>query len=152
MYRIRYRLRILLPPLLVGILITTIIIINNNGSLRNVFYNYQINFHGIPGSYLSTKTPNESYCNFRYGLPEELLYEESDLIVPFEDKKSSYRILQNVIEAKFDETVPEVTYATHSTADFINYIAEIVRSVMFDPSWCVKKKRKHPLTVNTLRV
>ncbi|EFA02383.1 beta-1,4-glucuronyltransferase 1 isoform X2 [Tribolium castaneum] len=129
MYRLRYRLRILLPPLLVGVLITLTVIVLNNGSLlRHVFYNYQINFHGVAGSYLSTKTPNESYCNFRYGLPEELLYEESDLIVPFEEKaKSPYRILQNVIEAKLDETVPEVTYVTHSTADFINYIAEIIR-------------------------
>jgi hypothetical protein len=131
MYRIRYRIRrVFLPPLLAGILITfTLIIINNNGSLlRQVFYNYQINFHGIPGSYLSTKTPNESYCNFRYGLPEELLYEESDLSFPFEEKdKSPYRILRDAVEAKWDKSVPEVTYATHATADFINYIAEIVR-------------------------
>jgi hypothetical protein len=131
MYRIRYRIRrVFLPPLLAGILITfTLIIINNNGSLlRQVFYNYQINFHGIPGSYLSTKTPNESYCNFRYGLPEELLYEESDLSFPFEEKdKSPYRILRDAVEAKWDKSVPEVTYATHATADFINYIPEIVR-------------------------
>ena len=134
MFRIRYRVRrALLPPILIGILITlTVIIINNNGSLlRNVFYNYQINFHGVPGNYLSTRSPNESFCNFRYGLPEELLYEESDLSFPFEENLDSrYRIMKNVIEAKWDKTVPEVTYATHVTADFMNYIAEIIRRVI----------------------
>lgn len=84
-----------------------------------------------PGEFLRHKVPNnESYCFFKYGLPEELVYEEDELEYPPEKgTDSTYRVLYNVIEAKTNpnSSLP-ITYATHITADFTNYLAEIARS------------------------
>lgn len=134
MLRLRYRIkRIIFSTCIIGIiLVLLLIILSYDGIFRQVFYRYHVAFHGIPGAYLVTKTPNESYCNFQYGLPEELLYEDSDLLFPFEEKyNNTYRILKHVIEAKRYNSVPEVTYATHATTDFLNYLAELIRYIKF---------------------
>lgn len=85
----------------------------------------------MPGMFLREKMANnESYCQFKYGLPEELVYEEDALeYSPELGPASPYRVLYNVIEARQNSTksVAAVTYATHITADFINYVAEIAR-------------------------
>lgn len=133
MLRLRCRKKpIFFSAFIVGIiLVLFLIILSYDGIFRQVFYSYNIAFHGIPGAYLATKTPNESYCNFQYGLPEELLYEDGDLLFPIEEKyNSTYRILKNVIEAKSSNSVPEVTYATHATTDFLNYVAELIRYII----------------------
>lgn len=84
-----------------------------------------------PGEFLQQKIPNnESYCQFKYGLPEELAYEENALEYgPELGSASPYRVLYNVIEARPNSTnsIASVTYATHITADFSNYVAEIAR-------------------------
>lgn len=84
-----------------------------------------------PGAFLRQNNPNnESYCFFKYGLPEELVFEDDDLeYSPELGSASPYKVLYNVIKGRsdFNHSVP-VTYATHVTADFINYVAEIARS------------------------
>lgn len=84
-----------------------------------------------PGAFLRQNIPNnESYCYFQYGLPEELVFEEEDLTyTPELGPASPFKVLYNVIKGRFsiNASVP-VTYATHITADFTNYIAEIARS------------------------
>lgn len=85
----------------------------------------------LPGAFLRGNTPNnESYCTFNYGLPDELVYKESDLqYSPELGSVSPYRVLYNVIKGRqaSNSTIP-VTYATHITADFTNYVAEVARS------------------------
>lgn len=131
MYAIRLKLKKIFGIGIIGILIFLAVIIISNNDMNNSFlplYDYKVKFHGLPGSYLKTKTPNGNFCNFRFGLPEELLYEDSDLLYPLQEKaRSPYRVLGNVIESTKDPDYPGVTYATHSTADFINYLAEIAR-------------------------
>lgn len=83
----------------------------------------------LPGEFLRRNSPhNESFCAFRHGLPEELAYEEDDLeYTPELGPASPYRVLYNVIESRRNST-GSVTYATHVTADFTNYIAEVAKT------------------------
>ncbi|CAH0561360.1 unnamed protein product, partial [Brassicogethes aeneus] len=77
---------------------------------------------------LTAYPENISYCNFNYGLPEKLTFNESDLsFSPESEKPGKYRVLYDVIRNKHTPEVPEVTYATHVTADFTSYVAEIAR-------------------------
>ncbi|XP_017779879.1 PREDICTED: beta-1,4-glucuronyltransferase 1-like isoform X2 [Nicrophorus vespilloides] len=83
-----------------------------------------------PGHFLNEyRVSNESYCTFKYNLPDKFRYAETDLeYSPELAAKSSYRVLYNVLEAKetLNSSAP-VTYATHVTPEFINYISEIAR-------------------------
>ncbi|KAG5880758.1 hypothetical protein JTB14_010941 [Gonioctena quinquepunctata] len=85
----------------------------------------------FPGSFLRSSQidpSNASYCNFHYKFPKDLEFATSDLdFGPELGKDSPYRILYNVIGAKMAHDTPAVTYATHVTADFMNYIPELVR-------------------------
>ncbi|XP_065158961.1 beta-1,4-glucuronyltransferase 1-like [Atheta coriaria] len=104
-----------------------------------------------PGAFLAERRlNNESYCTFRYGLPTRFGYLPADLEgSPESNAKSSYRVLYNVLEAqqythsltgvgkdgkggKTHEDVlngtDQVTYATHVTPEFVDYISEIARS------------------------
>lgn len=87
----------------------------------------------IPGAFVEREFPtpinsNESYCDFNYKLPKDLRYSQKDVdFGPELGKSSPYRILYNVVQAKMSGDVPAVTYATHVTADFMNYIPELLR-------------------------
>nr|XP_023016097.1 beta-1,4-glucuronyltransferase 1-like [Leptinotarsa decemlineata] len=85
----------------------------------------------IPGAFLRNARPdpsNSSYCNFHYKFPKDLDFVTSDLdFGPELGKDSPYRILYNVIGAKMAPDTPAVTYATHVTADFMNYLPELAR-------------------------
>lgn len=87
----------------------------------------------VPGAYVERKYPlpvnsNESYCDFNYKLPKDLKYAQSDVSFgPELGKSAKYRILYNAIQAKMSGDVPPITYATHVTADFMNYIPELLR-------------------------
>lgn len=111
---------------------STLIMLTFLASLPPIFNTAQNErFKSLPGEFLRRNSPNnESYCDFNYGLPDELIYEESDLHFPPElGRASSYRVLYNVIKGRqiSNDTI-SVTYATHITADFTNYVAEIARS------------------------
>lgn len=101
----------------------------------NVFFNMSIPYGNIdeskiPAGFVRKYNPsNESYCSFRYNLPEEFVYDERDLEYgPELGMDSFYRILYNVVEGKQNlSTLEPVTYATHATAEFVNYISEIAR-------------------------
>lgn len=83
-----------------------------------------------PAGFVSKYKPqNESYCSFKYNLPEEFVYDEHDLEYgPELGLDSFYRILYNVVEGKQNLSALEpVTYATHATVEFVNYISEIAR-------------------------
>lgn len=89
---------------------------------------YSQNDAPLPGAFLQHNIPNnESYCYFNYGLPEELVFTEDDLkYSPELGTESTYRVLYNVIKGRYyANSSISVTYATHVTADFINYVAEI---------------------------
>lgn len=71
---------------------------------------------------------NESYCDFNYKLPKDLKFSSKDVEYgPELGKSSTYRVIYNVVQARMRGDVPPVTYATHVTADFMNYIPELLR-------------------------
>lgn len=73
-----------------------------------------------------------SYCKLNYGLPTELTYTDDDVSgTPELGKNSSFRVLYNVIEGHLGSVQPGVTYVTHLTKNFVNYLAEVVRYVFF---------------------
>lgn len=77
------------------------------------------------------KPSNTTYCKFNYKLPFDLNLNTIKVgFGPEEGNNSSYRVLYNVIEARLGAGVPGITYATHVTADFVNYIPELVRLVL----------------------
>lgn len=84
----------------------------------------------LPGSFLRhVARANASYCSFRYGLPEYLDYNEEDVqYSPELGLKGGYKVLYNVIEGKesANSSFP-VTFATHVTVDFLEYVAEVVK-------------------------
>lgn len=82
-----------------------------------------------PGEFLRNNKPsNYTYCNFKHGLPEELAFEESDLEgTPEMGLSSRYKVLYNVLEATRQNS-SSVTYSTHATVEFLDYISEIARS------------------------
>lgn len=82
----------------------------------------------IPGSFLDDySTTNYSYCKFNYDLPGDFTYDIAQLsVTPDLGTKGPYRVLYNVIESKQNATAP-VTYSTHVTSGFIDYISEIIR-------------------------
>lgn len=83
-----------------------------------------------PGSFLRhVPLANTSYCTFGYGLPEYLEYDEADVqYSPELGLEGGYRVLYNVIEGKerANSSVP-VTFATHVTTDFLEYVAEVLK-------------------------
>ncbi|GLV35359.1 uncharacterized protein CBL_01491 [Carabus blaptoides fortunei] len=87
----------------------------------------------IPGSFIERNVPsNYSYCHFKYNLPGELNYRESDLkFSPQLGGRGTYRVLYNVIEGQEQLNnytgPPSITYCTHLTPHFVYHIAEIVR-------------------------
>lgn len=84
-----------------------------------------------PGAYIKYVHPNPSntsYCKLNYGLPSRLIYEQSDLSgSPELGENSPFYVLYNVIEGSLADNQPGVTYATHTTENFVVYVAEIVR-------------------------
>lgn len=77
-----------------------------------------------------------SYCKLNYGLPTELTHTDADVSgTPELGKNSPFRVLYNVIEGHLGSVQPGVTYVTHLTKDFVNYLAEVVRYVFF---FCIK--------------
>lgn len=69
-----------------------------------------------------------SYCKLNYGLPTELTHTDADVSgTPELGKNSPFRVLYNVIEGHLGSVQPGVTYVTHLTKDFVNYLAEVVR-------------------------
>lgn len=87
----------------------------------------------VPGSYVEKEfslpiNSNESYCDFNYKLPKDLRYLPSDVdFGPELGKSAQYRIIYNAVQARMSSNVPAITYATHVTADFMNYIPELLR-------------------------
>lgn len=84
-----------------------------------------------PGAFIRHVHPipsNTSYCKFNHKMPYDLNLSQKNIdFGPEQGPNSSYRILYNVIEATISPGVPAITYATHVTADFVNYIPELVR-------------------------
>lgn len=86
----------------------------------------------VPGAYVERKflpiSSNESYCDFNYKLPKDLSFGKNDIeFGPELGKSTQYRILYNAVQARMSGDVPAITYATHVTADFMNYIPELLR-------------------------
>lgn len=87
----------------------------------------------VPGAYVAEQFPsptnsNESFCDFNYKLPKDLRYLQSDInFGPELGKSARYRIIYNAVQARINGEVPAITYATHVTADFMNYIPELLR-------------------------
>ncbi|CAG9762432.1 unnamed protein product [Ceutorhynchus assimilis] len=88
-------------------------------------------YEKMPGAFLKSNLPapiNQTYCNFNYKLPFELNYSNKDLAFPpQEGEESQYRVLYNITEAYWVKKVPQVTYCTHMTANFANFIPELLR-------------------------
>lgn len=97
--------------------------------LRNVTYKKLYKYDPpLPGAFLDNYNANNiSYCKFNYNLPENFSYEKSQLsFTPDLGMKSPYRVLYNVIESIKNTSSP-ITYSTHVTSGFINYISEIIK-------------------------
>lgn len=108
-------------------LVPLITVLNRRPSLLNSYraVNFQI-LTRIPGSFLKGRRPtNESFCKFNYGLPARFDVPEGELrFAPESGAKSPYRILYNVLEAASD-SFPPLTYVTHSSPEFFNYLSEV---------------------------
>lgn len=93
----------------------------------------RLKVENVPGAYVEKEfrspiNSNESYCDFNYKLPKDLKYLSSDIDYgPELGKSAQYRILYNVVQARMNGHVPSITYSTHVTADFMNYIPELLR-------------------------
>ncbi|XP_050298081.1 beta-1,4-glucuronyltransferase 1-like [Anthonomus grandis grandis] len=85
----------------------------------------------MPAAFLNYRSPtseNKSYCKFSYGLPYSLTYLEEDMAYPPQGgKESTYRVLYNAIFAYNIENVSSITYATHLTANYGNFIPELLK-------------------------
>ncbi|KAL1506705.1 hypothetical protein ABEB36_006018 [Hypothenemus hampei] len=85
----------------------------------------------MPGAYLKNFIPaatNKSYCKFNYDLPYDLIYNSKVYLSPPEFKKNSlFKILYNAVEAHNISDVPQVTYATHMTANYAYFILELLK-------------------------
>lgn len=83
----------------------------------------------MPGIYINSFQPsNNSFCKFKYGLPRKLSFQTTDLkYSPQLQETSSYQILYNVIESKLNVSKNSVTFATHVTPHFVNFLAELVK-------------------------
>lgn len=70
----------------------------------------------------------QSYCNLNYGLPNKLIYTDSDLEgTPELGLDSPFRVLYNVLQGHLEAREPKVTYVTHLTKDFLDYLTETIR-------------------------
>lgn len=123
-------IRIGLLTLIFTILLITLL----HSSTRNVTsIEAPLKRENIPGEYVEKEYPlptnsNESYCDFNYKLPKDLRYMANDIdFGPELGKSTKYRIIYNIVQAKMNGNVPAITYATHVTADFMNYIPELLR-------------------------
>ncbi|XP_022901549.1 beta-1,4-glucuronyltransferase 1-like [Onthophagus taurus] len=112
------------------LLVPIIILLNRRPSILTRNYQ-QINFQittRIPGSFLKNyPVSNQSFCKFNYGLPEKFNYKKEDIKFGAElGEKGAYRVVYNVIDARKSSllTVP-LTYASHASIEFVNYISEI---------------------------
>ncbi|CAG9782205.1 unnamed protein product [Diatraea saccharalis] len=86
-----------------------------------------------PGAFLKGKQPNENntYCEFRYGLPETLKWGSFHVqSTPELGNSSPYNVIYNAVtgtafanHSKFDA----VTYATQSTPEFMFHVVEIAK-------------------------
>lgn len=84
-----------------------------------------------PGEYVKFLLPmqsKQSYCKLNYGLPSKLTYTDSDLEgTPELGLDSPFRVLYNVIQGRLEAHEAKVTYVTHLTKDFVNYLTEVIR-------------------------
>lgn len=97
--------------------------------LRSVTYKKIYKYEPpVPGSFLNNYNSNNiSYCKFNYNLPDNFSYEKWQLsATPDLGLKSPYRVLYNVIESVKNSSSP-VTYSTHVTSGFIDYISELIK-------------------------
>lgn len=70
----------------------------------------------------------QSNCKLNYGLPNKLTYTDSNLEgTPELGLDSPFRVLYNVIQGHLEVHEPKVTYVTHLTKDFANYLTEVIR-------------------------
>lgn len=87
----------------------------------------------LPGYFMRGKYPSEnvSFCDFKYGLPHKLDWNNVTVIgTPQLGKKSEYRVIYNAIERTMIDkpyVLEQVTYATHVTPEFLYHIVEIAR-------------------------
>ncbi|KAF7284844.1 hypothetical protein GWI33_021487 [Rhynchophorus ferrugineus] len=82
----------------------------------------------MPGAYLAYAEPapvNKTYCKLNFKLPYDLAPKRK--ITPGGNKSSRYRVQYNAVEAHNITDVPQITYATHATADFAYYIPELLK-------------------------
>ncbi|KAK9875872.1 hypothetical protein WA026_009659 [Henosepilachna vigintioctopunctata] len=132
LYKTRTELRQSIIILIVAFFFVTLIFLNYAYfSTRAYIYEQSIRnqFSLPPGKFLWNFPPsNYSYCNFNYGLPAKINYTRNNLkYPPQEGENSSYRVLYNAVETYLDDNVPNVTYVTHVTVDFLLFIPEIAR-------------------------
>ncbi|CAH0397207.1 unnamed protein product [Chilo suppressalis] len=86
-----------------------------------------------PGAFLKGRQPNEnnSYCDFRYGLPETLKWGSFRVhSTPEVGGLSPYSVIYNAVEGKTfanHSKYDAVTYATQSTPEFIYHVLEIAK-------------------------
>ena len=102
---------------------------NDYDFFRPFFSNFSRNQQFVPGSFLNSYVPqNISFCQFRFGLPFNLEYEEGDTEYPPEQGiDSDYRIIYNVLESSFTSNLSaDVTYCTHATPEFLFNLVEIL--------------------------
>ncbi|KAF6199773.1 hypothetical protein GE061_006071 [Apolygus lucorum] len=87
--------------------------------------------HFIPGMFLKNVLPrNESYCRFRFGLPDMLEINESDVdFTPELGEDSDYRVIYNVLGSNYNvsDKKNNVTFCTHATPEFFYYVVEVLQ-------------------------
>lgn len=120
----------------ISCLISILIYVNRTpiNNFKNSFYfsNKLKSTSNLPGGYLQYVHPkpnNISYCNLlNFGFPMRLEFDNTDLdFGPERLNASPYRILYNVVQSDRRYDIPPVTYATHVTVNFINYLTELLR-------------------------
>lgn len=90
-------------------------------------------FEYRPGTFLRghQPNPNTSYCQFNYGLPKTINWENIQMLPPPEGGSSSiYRVIYDAIQGTAyanHSKYNAVTYATQATPEFIYHIVEIAR-------------------------
>lgn len=101
------------------------------GKLFFVNFNFFLQRKTIILEYVKFLLPmqsKQSYCKLNYGLPSKLTYTDSDLEgTPELGLDSPFRVLYNVIQGRLEAHEAKVTYITHLTKDFVNYLTEVIR-------------------------
>lgn len=128
----RRRSTIFLVILFIASLFFILKLYSNKSHRRN--HHYLVgDYEYQPATFLRGQHPgNISYCNFNYGLPENLYWNQIPIdFTPELRENSKYRVIYNAIQGMnsyYNYTqYNAVTYATHATPEFLYHITEIAK-------------------------